>query len=382
MTGPNPPTPVRYAGPPTPGALATRLGIPVERIVKLDANESPYGPPPAALAALAEFARSPSGAGRYPDAAADTLRGALETYTGVAAERIVVGNGSDELIALLAELLLEPGDEVVVSEPTFTVYTLAATRRFARAVDAGRGGEDFTPDPERITAAMNSDTRIVFLCGPNNPTGTSLPRETLLAVLARAEELGRHGDGPVIVLDEAYYEIGALGGDPAAWSAAPLVSEGRRLVVLRTFSKLFGLAGLRVGYALCPLDLARQLRARKQPYNVNSAGQVAATAALTNMPWLRQRAAALLSERERLLAALAGFPSLRTFPSSANFLLVRASSDDAEPLWEALSERGVLVRRFSGERMRRYLRITIGTPEQNDCLLAALAAIFEKGGAV
>lgn len=376
MTTPKPPMPVRrYAGPPAPGTLAARLGIPVERIVKLDANESPYGPPPAALAALAEYARG-GAAARYPDAIAGALRGALETYTGVAAERLVVGNGSDELIALLAEVLLEPGDEVVVSEPTFAVYALAATRRFARAQDAGRGGDDFTPDPARIVAAITANTRIVFLCGPNNPTGTPLPRETLLAALACAEELGRRGDGPLVVLDEAYYEIGALGGDPDAWTAAALVSEGRRLMVLRTFSKLFGLAGLRVGYALCPPDIAEQLRERKQPYNVNSAGQVAATAALTNVPWLRERAAALREQRERLYTALASFPGLRVFPSSANFLLVRVEGGDAVPLWEALLSRGVLVRHFSGERMRPYLRVTVGTTEQNDCLLAALQAAF------
>ena len=378
MTTPNPPSPVRYDGPPAPDRVAERLGIPVERIVKLDANESPYGPPPAALAALADLARA-GGGGRYPDAAARALCGALETYTGVATARIVVGNGSDELIALLADLLLEPDDEVMVSEPTFAAYALAATRRFARVVDAGRGGDDFTPDPERIAAAMNSNTRIVFLCGPNNPTGTPLPRETLLAVLARAEELSRHGAGPVVVLDEAYYEIGALGGDPNAWTAAPLLSGGRRLVVLRTFSKLFGLAGLRVGYALCPEDIASHLRERKQPYNVNSAGQSAATAALSNIPWLRERAVALLHERERLFAALAGFPSLRAFPSSANFLLVRAGGDDAAPLWQGLLDRGILVRRFSGERMQSYLRITVGTPEQNDALLAALTTICAKG---
>src|SRR5579872_760180 len=376
MTIPKSPTSARYAGPPTPDGVAARLGIPVERIVKLDANESPYGPPPAALAALAEFART-AGGGRYPDAAADTLRGALAVYTGVAAEHIAVGNGSDELIPLLAELLLEPGDEVVVSEPTFGVYAMVATRRAAHARDAGRGGEDFTPDPERIVAAMNTNTRIVFLCGPNNPTGTPLPRETRLAVLARADELGRHGDGPVVVLDEAYYETAALGGDPGAWTAAPLVNKGRRLVVLRTFSKLFGLAGLRVGYALCSPDLARDLRERKQPFNVNSAGQIAAVAALKDMPWLRERAVALRVERERLFAALSGFSDLHTFPSSANFLLVRAESgDDAVPLWEALLDHGVMVRRFSGERMRPYLRITVGTPAQSDRLLEALTAIF------
>ncbi len=393
---------MRYSGPPTPQALAARLGVPLERICKLDANESPYGPPPAALAALSslgQVAQALLGAGRYPDPSASELRTALAGYAGVAAERIVVGNGSDELIHLLVEPLLGTGDEVVVAEPTFSLYALASRRRGAAVVDAGCE-RDFTVTPERINSAMTARTRLVFLCSPNNPTGAPLPRETLAAALEWAEALGGGRDadgGPLVLVDEAYYEIGALTDAPEAWTAAPLVQDHPRLVVLRTFSKLYGLAGLRVGYALCSPELAERLRALKQPYNVNVAGQVAARAALDETAWLRERAAALVAERERLARALGAFGQLRVFPSSANFLLVEVLAPDpsaslgsrtaqssslaaARWLWEALLDWGVMVRRFTDARLASYLRVSVGTPEHNGQLLTALREILGSGG--
>jgi histidinol-phosphate aminotransferase len=178
------------------------------------------------------------------------------------------------------------------------------------------------------------------------------------------------------VLDEAYYEFGAFAGEPGAWTAAPLVAEHGRLVVLRTFSKLFGLAGLRVGYAICPPEIAAGLRERKQPFNVNRAGLVAAQAALDDADWLAERARAIVAERERMARALAGLPGLRVFPSAANFLLMETLNGAAQPLWEALLDRGIMLRRFSSERQARYLRVTSGTPEENDRFLAALTEIM------
>lgn len=376
--------PSRYAGPPTPEALADQLGIPVERLCKLDANESPYGPPPAALAALAALGQpSPLGAGRYPDPSAARLRAALAGYTGVEPERLVVGNGSDELIHLLVEMLIDPGveSEVVVAEPTFSLYALAARRRGATIVDAGCE-RDFAVTPERITSAMTPRTRLVFLCSPNNPTGTVLPRETLLAALERAEALGRERDaaaGPLIIVDEAYYEIGMLAGIPGTWTATPVLHDHPGLVALRTFSKVFGLAGLRVGYAACSPELAERLRALKQPYNVSVAGQVAARAALGEMDWLRERAVAIVAERERVARELGRFTQLAVCPSATNFLFVQVgapASGAATRVWAALLDRGILVRRFTDQRLASNLRITIGTPEQNDRLLSALGEIL------
>lgn len=394
-----------YAAPPTPQALAARLGMSVERICKLDANESPYGPPPKALAALAQLSRSPQtllSAGRYPDPAASGLCAALAAYTGVPTGQIITGNGSDELIYLLTDLFVQPGDEVVVSEPTFSVYALAARRRGATVVDSGRA-DDFTFTPEQIAAAIGPRTRLIYLCAPNNPTGTALARDILDAALARAAEVSDGRGGPLVVMDEAYYEIGALAGDDAVWSAASLIAPERPLVVLRTFSKVFGLAGLRVGYALCPPALAMQLRQRKQPYNVNIAAQLAARAALDDLDWLRERATAIVSEREQLACALAALPGLCVYPSAANFLLVeiegklsvaspspvsrtpvrreRELGDEASPsrdaIWEALLNRGIMTRRLGGERLACCLRITIGTPDENTRFLAALRGLLD-----
>jgi histidinol-phosphate aminotransferase len=371
----------------TPQELAAKLEAPLDSICKLDANESPYGPPPNAIKALHALAQSRpnlSGVGRYPDAAALTLRQALAGYTGVAVENIVVGNGSDELIHLLVHLLLTANDQVVVAEPTFALYGLAARRIGAEVVDAGYDG-DFQVTPERIVAAMTPLTRLVFLCSPNNPTGAPLRRETLLAALERADELARgvsDNGGPFIILDEAYYDIGALAAPQDAWTAASAIVDHPRLVVLRTFSKLFGLAGLRVGYALCNAALAARLRDLKQPYNVNSAGQIAARAALSDVNWLRDQARALVSERERLFRELREFPQLRVYPSSANFLFVQVREPkSAQTVWQRLLDRAIIVRLFSDARLNGFLRITVGTPEQNERLLGALRDIFSGGQA-
>lgn len=368
-----------YSAPPTAEALATRLAMPLSSICKLDSNESPYGAPPAALAALATLgdpAAGPRGAGRYPDPQASALRDALARYAGVPASQIVAGNGSDELIHLLCGLLLAPGDEVVVCEPTFAVYALAA-RQHGAAVASVTRGRDFALPPEALLDAIGAQTRMVFLCSPNNPTGDLLPRATLDAILARAAQLhAAAGVGPVVVLDEAYYEMGALAGDAAMWTAAPLVTAGARLVVLRTFSKLFGLAGLRVGYALCPGDIAAGLRARKQPYNVGVAGQLAACAALEEIAWLRARARLLLDARVALARALAGL-GLRVYPSAANFVLAELATSPTAPqqrdtLWQALLDAGIMVRRLTGYGLDATLRISVGTPAENARLIATL----------
>lgn len=384
-----------YLTPPTPDELAARLGLPLERIVKLDANESPWGPSPSARAALRAFADADGAAfgaaGRYPDSTAGALRAALARYTGVEKECIVVGNGSDEIIQLLVDALIEPGDEVIVSDPTFSVYAVMALRRGARIVDIPRDSA-WRISTEALRAAMTPRTRLVFLCAPNNPTGTPLDRDTLDAALACAEGYAseQSGSGPVIVVDEAYYEIGAFAGDTRAWTAAPMVADtGGRLIVLRTFSKLFGLAGLRVGYGLGAPDLVARLTALKAPYNVNLAGQHAALATLDDLPWLRARARELSKERKRMARMLTTRAGLRVWPSAANFLLVdvvnagdglmeteeRTQRSDA--LWQSLLDQGIMTRRLSGPRLAGLLRISVGLPEQDDALLSALVRVQE-----
>lgn len=371
--------PARYAMPPSVADLAATLGISSAQICKLDANESPYGPPPAVASALQRLIAHDATAissGRYPDSAATELRAALERYTDVPSGQIVVGNGSDELLSLLSDMLT-PGDEVVVCEPTFGLYVVAADWRGARVIDVGLA-DDFTVPRDRLLAAITPATKLIFLCSPNNPTGTPLARESLLAALERVEALTTTQGGPLFVVDEAYYEVNALGGREA-WTAAPLVAEGRRLMVLRTFSKVFGLAGMRVGYGLCPPDVAAYLRERKQPYNVNVAGQLAAYAALNDLDWLRERAALLVGERERLTRDLAALDGLHVYASAANFILVDfGGANLREVVWQALIAHGILVRRPGGERLAGCLRITVGKPEENDRLLVALREILRE----
>ncbi|MGZ3667618.1 MAG: histidinol-phosphate transaminase [Ktedonobacterales bacterium] len=371
--------PARYAMPPSVADIAAKLGVSPAQVCKLDANESPYGPPPVVTNALQRLlaedstALSPS---RYPDASATDLRMALARYTGVHSEQIVVGNGSDELVGLLVDML-SPGDEVVVCEPTFGLYAVAAGWRGVRVIDVGLE-DDFTVPRDRLLAAITPATKLVFLCSPNNPTGTPLARETLLAALERAEALTPAQSGPLLVVDEAYYEVNALGGGEA-WTAAPLVTDGRRVVVLRTFSKVFGLAGMRVGYGLGSPEVAARLRERKQPYNVNIAGLLAARAALDDFDWLRERAALLVGERGRLGHALAALDGLSVYPSATNFLLVDFGGPALrEAVWQALIDRGILVRRLSGERLAGCLRITVGKPEENDRLLVALREMLRE----
>lgn len=373
-------TPARYAAPPSVDSLAAKLGVSPTQICKLDANESPYGPPPSVATALQRLiARDDDTAinpGRYPDATATDLRAALAGYTSVPSGQIVVGNGSDELLGLLIAGLT-PGDEVVVCEPTFGLYAVAAGWRGALVRDLGLE-DDFTVSPDRLLAAIQPTTKLIFLCSPNNPTGTPLARETLLAALERVEAMTAGNEGPLLVVDEAYYEVNALGGGEA-WTAAPLVAQGRRLVALRTFSKVFGLAGMRVGYGLCPHEVAARLRERKQPYNVNVAGLLAARAALDDLDWLRDRAALLVRNRERLTRELAALDGLRVYPSATNFILVDFGRPVLRELvWQALIERGILVRRPGGERLAGCLRITVGKPEENDRLLAALREILRE----
>jgi histidinol-phosphate aminotransferase len=345
-----------YDLPATPPDLAARLGIDVSEIVKLDANENPYGPSPAALRALQDVA-----ANRYPDPGATPLREAIGSYLNLSPDKIVVGNGSDELIELLCRLLLVPGDEVVTCPPTFSLYAIAARTFGAQVLDAARG-ENFAFDLSTVQQAVSTTTKIIFLCSPNNPTGDSISESDLRAVLDL---------GPLVVMDEAYAEFSGS-------TFVPLMQEYSNLAILRTFSKGFGLAGLRVGYGIFPPDLARSLRNAKLPYNANAAGQAAALAALGDIPWLETHIALLKQERDRLFAELGALPGLTPLPSAANFLLVRVTAGGARSLYTSLLNRGIMVRYSAQPPLQDYLRITVGTPNQNDKLLGALRSILNQ----
>ncbi len=341
--------------------LAARLGLPVERIVKLDANENPYGPAPRVREALAT---EPYYA-IYPDPEHTRLRAALSAYTGQPAERIVCGAGADEIIDLLLRVFFQPGTAVLDCPPTFGMYAFDTVVNGGRVVEVPRRA-DFALDlPAIERAVIETHAKVLFLTSPNNPTGNLTPQ----AEIAQLLQLPL-----LIVVDEAYIEFAQPEPDPASSiSVSDWVGRYENLVVLRTFSKWAGLAGLRVGYGLLPEALAEHLWKIKQPYNVSVAGQVAALASLADRDYLRANVARIVAERERMLEALRALPFLQVYPSHANFILCRVTAGDAFELKRALEQQGILVRHYRKAGLRDCIRISIGTPEQNDALLQALA---------
>ena len=336
-------------------ACAERFGIPPERIAKLDGNENLYGPCQAAVEAVA---RTPFEI--YPDPDQRRLRAALAEYTGLPPERIVAGAGSDELIDLVARAVLAPGDAIIDCPPSFGMYRFTAEVCGASVRSIPRQA-DFTLDSGALARQIDERTKLLFLTSPNNPSGNLLSPEELEHCLAL---------GPWVVVDEAYIEFAGLVN-----SYARLVVQHENLIVLRTFSKWAGLAGLRLGYALLPSAFADILRRIKQPYTPNVAAEAAGIASLEHRGELMERVAAVVAERERLLGALARFDYLSPIPSRANFILCRVLRGSASALRDRLRERGVFLRYFDRDPLRGCIRISVARPHETALLLEALAAI-------
>ena len=343
-----------------PEAVAERYGIAPERIVKLDGNENPYGPSPRARAALA----GDYPAHRYPDPDQRRLRAALAEHLDVPVQCVVAGAGSDELIDLVFRAYVEPGDRVVVASPTFGMYAFDAELHGARLIDVPRG-EDWSLDSERLLAAA-AGAKAVFIPSPNNPTGDVLPPSLVDALLEQ---------GALLVVDEAYIEFAH------ASSLAPRAAGGAPLIVLRTFSKWAGLAGLRVGYGVMPPEIAGMFMQVKQPYDLNIAAEVAALASLDDCELLDERACRIAGERDRMAEALRATGWIEPVASEANFLLCRLRGADGATVRDALRRRGVFVRYFDAERLRDHVRISAGTAEGTDRLLAALEEVRREVGA-
>jgi histidinol-phosphate aminotransferase len=338
--------------------LAQQLGLPVDRIIKLDANENPYGPSPRAIAALNDPAVHAAYA-VYPDPECRALRDALSSYIGQPAERIICGAGADELIDLLLRLCVEPGEVVIDCPPTFGMYSFDAGVQSAKVVNVERK-EDFSLDPEELAEAISQhNAKIVFLTSPNNPTGNLMSRNDILRLL----ELPT-----LIVVDEAYAEF-------SGESVMDLVGEHENLVVLRTLSKWAGLAGLRIGYGVMHEALAQHIWKIRQPYNVSVPAQVAALASFEDMDHLRDTIRRIVSERARLYEGLSTIAWLHPYPSEANFILCRVDGRSAREVKDALAKEGILVRYYNKANLRDCIRISVGKPEQTDAVLAALRAL-------
>ncbi|MBP7961408.1 MAG: histidinol-phosphate transaminase [Caldilineaceae bacterium] len=338
--------------------LSARLGIPAAQIVKLDANENPYGPIPAVREALTEYAYYHI----YPDPQQSELREALSGFVGVPAANILPGHGADELLDYLGRLFLAPGDAIQNTPPTFGMYSFDAKLQGAKVVNVWRRA-DFSVDVEAIEFSIfNSQftTKLLFLTSPNNPSGNLLSDADLRQLLTL----------PVmVILDEAYIEF-ADAPSRASW-----VLEYDNLVVLRTFSKAAGIAGLRLGYGIFPLWLLEKLWTFKQPYNVNVAATVAGLASLRHVEQIYDVVEKLKNERDRLFAALQTIPYLRPIPSQANFILCRVEGRRARELKLALEARGILVRHYDKPGLDNCIRVSVGRPDQTDRLVAALRAV-------
>lgn len=343
--------------------LQRRYGL--TDVIKLASNENPLGPPAASLEALR--AALP-GLGRYPDGAAFALKAGLARHLGVEPDRITVGNGSNEILCLLAETFLTPGDEAVCSEFAFVVYRLAvqatgATLRVAAANPAAAAVQPLGHSLEALAAAVTDRTRLVFLANPNNPTGTWLPPDDIARFVAALPPR------VIVVLDEAYLEY--MPADARPDSLAWLRSLPN-LVVCRTFSKMYGLAGLRIGYAVSHPGLAALLDRVRQPFNVNEAAQVAALAALGADEHVQRSRAVNDAGLRQLRDGLARF-GWRVPPSAGNFVLADTGGP-AAPWNEALLRAGVIVRPVANYGLPHHLRITVGLPAENARFLAALTA--------
>jgi histidinol-phosphate aminotransferase len=346
--------------------LSLQLGRTPEEIVKLDANENPYGPPPSVRAALASYPFMHI----YPDPEQRQLRDALSDYAGVPASSILPGHGADELLDLICRVFLEPGDAIIDCPPTFGMYSFDAGLAGAGVIQVPRR-KDFTVDvdaienrilvdanPERAADPSSGLSKLLFLTSPNNPDGGLLGKDELARLLRL----------PVmLIVDEAYIEFAGLDNSVAGW-----VLRHENLIVLRTFSKWAGIAGLRLGYGIFPDWLMPILLKAKQPYNVNVAATIAGLAALTSREEVQATVDALVLERDRLARALEGIPFLEAHPSQANFVLCGVIGRDAAELKMALARQGVLVRHYARPGLENYIRISAGRPSDTNALLAAL----------
>ncbi len=336
--------------------LKEEFGFAPDKVLKLDANENPYGCSPRVNRALASCGEI----NIYADARQRELSDLLSGYTGVSSEKIVSGNGSCELIDLLFRLFVEPGDEVIVTVPTFIMYAFSAHICNATLNEVPRK-RDFSLNVDAIKGAINKRTKMIFVDNPNNPTGNLASREEILELL---------DTGLPVIVDEAYYEFGGN-------TMAPMMKDYDNLMVLRTFSKWAGLAGLRIGYGMFPSLVADCLMRIKLPYNVNVAAIIAVRESLKDMDYLMGNVSAIIQERERMLGKLRETEFLDPLPSRANFILCRVEDGMASKIYQNLQREGVQVRYFSTPLLKDYIRISVGKPEHTDILVGALQKIGE-----
>jgi len=329
--------------------------------VRLDWNESPFGLSPRATGALHTFDTGH----RYPAMDQAPLRHALGEYLGVSPDRIIAGAGLDDVINTLAMTIINPGDEVIIHEPTFGVYRSLFSLHGANVVNVPLGPPpDFRLLVDDIIAAVNDRTRLVLICNPNNPTGNLFSREDLVRIIESVSCM--------VAIDEAYAEFSGA-------SHTELALKYDHVVTLRTLSKFAGLAGFRVGYGVFPTALMPWFR-RSAPafFNISAPSAAVAIASLGDLNHLRVNAERIIVERERLIRLLNEIPGVLAYPSATNFVLVSLPVDDASPIVALLARHGLLVRHFSHPHLVSCIRISIGLPAHHDMLVDTIRHQFES----
>ena len=333
--------------------VARELGLPLGGLIKLASNENPLGPSPKAVEAMHQTATEIH---LYPDGNAFYLRNAMAKRLGVNVNQLVFGNGSNEIIEFVAHALLGPGTNIVVSQYCFAIYPIVAHLTGADCIAVP--AKDYGHNLPAMREAITPDTRIVFVANPNNPTGTLASHEDVLALVDAVPE------HTLLVMDEAYFEF-----LESPLDLIPRLQEKPNLLLMRTFSKIYGLAGLRIGYGIGHPEFIAALEKVRQPFNLNAMAQAAALAAIDDTDHLeatRANNAAGLEFFEQTLSEL----NIETVASHANFIL--ANVGDGTSMFQKLQERGVITRPMAGYQLPEWIRISIGTPAENERCLAAL----------
>lgn len=335
--------------------LQREMGL--ARVIKLASNENPLGPSPKALAVLSEGAAMLH---RYPDGGAFRLREALADRWKVTTDHIILGNGSDEILGMLARSFLSPGDEAVMADHTFVIYKMEVIAAHGKAVTVPL--KQWRHDLTAMAEAVTPRTKLLFVCNPNNPTGTMVSADEVARLMTRVPE------HVIVVFDEAYYEYVRSSNFPDSMA---YVKQGRNVIVLRTFSKIYGLAGLRIGYGVTTPEITNVLNRVRPPFNANSIAQRAALAALGDDEHVARSRAVNQAGMEQVVKGLAAM-GFSPIPSEANFVFLDVGRD-GKRVFDALLRQGIIVRHIEGN----MVRVTIGQPEENEAFLTALAQVVQ-----
>jgi histidinol-phosphate aminotransferase len=346
-----------YVASKSPEEVAAMAKFPINGIIKLDANENPYGCSPKVMEALSKY----NSFSVYPDAGQRELKRLLQGYTGVGTEHIVASSGSDQMIGLITQLFVGPGDEVINCVPTFDIFRFAVALCNGRIVDVPRD-ENYNVDVPAVKKAITKRTKLIVLANPNNPTGNPAPQSDIRELL---------DTGVPLLADEAYVEF-------CGETVTHLVPEYNNLMVLRTFSKWAGLASFRIGYGIFPPEIADYLMNIKMPYSVSAASTIAVRESLKDRDFLMDRVKKIVAERERLYGELKKIEWLKPFPSRANFIFCRVLNGTARQIYEGLMDRSIIIRYAGNHLLKDCIRIGVGKPEHTDILIKAIRDIEAK----